>query len=1207
MNRQRIQLHVARATAVALLALPSTVLVALATARPAVAAATWTASTVPTSSLRPPPTGPTQHVTAVSCPSVSTCVTVGDYPTLGSSGVVVIDSGTRSAGSWSWTPGTVPTSGLAPPQAGGGAVLDSGAIGPPGDISCAATTCVAVGSYFDTSGNTDAMLLSGILVAGSWSWTATTAPTTGLTPAAASASDVTLSGVSCASATSCVATGFYAVDANGHGDALIETGTLTGGVWAWVATSPPTAGASPPVGPSPVTDLNAVSCATTTSCVATGNYIGTTGDQDGLIETGVDAGGAWTWVATTAPTTGLSPAARSNPAVSLGAVDCPSTSTCVAVGLYYGASSGTSIGLVETGSQAGGSWTWIATAAPSAGLSPPASGSTPQVSLDGVSCASATSCVAGGAYYDTSLANDGLIETGALSGGTWTWTPTSMPINDLSPPPNGQIVGLVDAVSCPSSTTCVVVGDYTDNAGGQDGMAAYGTLAGGAWTGTATTVPTTNIAPIPSPVPDVATDGVSCATATSCVAVGGYQDASGTFDALIDVGTLVGSSWTWTSTTAPTSGLAPTAGPMSSVGLYAVSCPSAGACVATGYYLDSSGDYEALIEVGTEAGSSWSWVAATAPTAGLAPAADASPYAGLYAVSCATTTSCVATGRYRDTSGNEDTMIDAGTSSGGVWTWTAATGPTSGLVPAPSSSPASDLKGVSCPPTGGTCVAVGYYLDSSGHEDALIETGASAAGAWTWTPVAAPTSGLAPAAGTTPDASLSAVSCSTATSCVAGGYYIDASGSRQGLIETGILAGGTWTWVAASAPTTGLAPATDPNLLLNGVSCSSTVSCVAVGHFTDSSSDEHGVLESGTLSGGTWSWTPSSAPTSGLDPPGGSSVPASLAGVSCLGASCLSVGTYQDASSHTDGLFETGAITVTAAKLVVTTSPSDATAGSAFVVQPQVTVEDAAGNPVTTDTSTVDLTITGGTPTSGGPGTLSSCTQTGEVNGVVSFAGCTIDAAGSGYEIHATDGGLAAADSAAFSVAPGAATRLVVTAPAAAAVGGPVSLTVRAEDGYANTSTAYGGTVHFTSTDSRAVLPADYTFTAGDHGVRTFPVTFTTPGTQTVTVTDTAVPSIAGTSAGVPVSTGTGTATGAGYRLVASDGGIFAFGDAAFYGSTGSLALNRPIVGMAATPDGAGYWLVASDGGIFAFGDAAFDGSTGSLALNRPIVGMAAG
>jgi len=46
---------------------------------------------------------------------------------------------------------------------------------------------------------------------------------------------------------------------------------------------------------------------------------------------------------------------------------------------------------------------------------------------------------------------------------------------------------------------------------------------------------------------------------------------------------------------------------------------------------------------------------------------------------------------------------------------------------------------------------------------------------------------------------------------------------------------------------------------------------------------------------------------------------------------------------------------------------------------------------------------------------------------------------------------------------------------------------------------------------------------------------------------------------------------------------------------------------MAATPDGKGYWLVASDGGIFAFGDAGFFGSAGAITLNRPVVGMAPG
>jgi N-acetylmuramoyl-L-alanine amidase len=80
---------------------------------------------------------------------------------------------------------------------------------------------------------------------------------------------------------------------------------------------------------------------------------------------------------------------------------------------------------------------------------------------------------------------------------------------------------------------------------------------------------------------------------------------------------------------------------------------------------------------------------------------------------------------------------------------------------------------------------------------------------------------------------------------------------------------------------------------------------------------------------------------------------------------------------------------------------------------------------------------------------------------------------------------------------------------------------------------------------------------------------------------------------------------GGGYWLVASDGGVFGFGNAPFYGSTGNAALNRPIVGMAVTPRGGGYWLVASDGGVFSFGNAPFYGSTGAIDVNAPIVAMA--
>jgi hypothetical protein len=83
------------------------------------------------------------------------------------------------------------------------------------------------------------------------------------------------------------------------------------------------------------------------------------------------------------------------------------------------------------------------------------------------------------------------------------------------------------------------------------------------------------------------------------------------------------------------------------------------------------------------------------------------------------------------------------------------------------------------------------------------------------------------------------------------------------------------------------------------------------------------------------------------------------------------------------------------------------------------------------------------------------------------------------------------------------------------------------------------------------------------------------------------------------------TSDGKGYWLVASDGGIFSFGDAVFHGSMGGKHLNAPVVAMAATSDSLGYWFVASDGGIFSFGDAGFHGSMAGSHLANPVVAMA--
>jgi hypothetical protein len=80
-------------------------------------------------------------------------------------------------------------------------------------------------------------------------------------------------------------------------------------------------------------------------------------------------------------------------------------------------------------------------------------------------------------------------------------------------------------------------------------------------------------------------------------------------------------------------------------------------------------------------------------------------------------------------------------------------------------------------------------------------------------------------------------------------------------------------------------------------------------------------------------------------------------------------------------------------------------------------------------------------------------------------------------------------------------------------------------------------------------------------------------------------------------------ADGSGYWLVASDGGIFAFGGARFRGSMGSITLNKPVTGMVRFGDG--YLMVASDGGIFNFSDKPFFGSLGDHPPASPITSVA--
>src|SRR5205814_1435011 len=180
------------------------------------------------------------------------------------------------------------------------------------------------------------------------------------------------------------------------------------------------------------------------------------------------------------------------------------------------------------------------------------------------------------------------------------------------------------------------------------------------------------------------------------------------------------------------------------------------------------------------------------------------------------------------------------------------------------------------------------------------------------------------------------------------------------------------------------------------------------------------------------------------------------------------------------------------------TAPANATAGSAFNIT--VTAQDQFGNTVTNYTGTVHFTSSDGQAVLPG-----NYTFVGGDNGTHVFNGLMLKTVGS-QTVTATDqanGGITGLATVNVSAATGA-TQLSVTAPASATTGTAFSITVTAQDQFGNTITNYTGTVHFTSSDGAATLPANYTFVGGDNGIHTFSngVTLNTAGSKTVTATD---------------------------------------------------------------------------------------------------------
>lgn len=416
-------------------------------------------------------------------------------------------------------------------------------------ISCpSANGCVAAGRYF-SSGVEGGFLP--VDVQGSWSANDVSGD---LPQSAASPAHFGLSSVACPSVGNCTAVGSFTNSQGALSGLLISQ---SNGHWGAGVQVPSPADAAGSV------TLKSVSCASVGSCTAVGYYANSSGDAQPLITTS-SAGGTATSVKAPLPANASAGSTDSSLGGSgLGAVSCPTTNSCAAIGTYYD-SKGMLQGLLldETGSG------WTATEAPlPAGAQPNADPN--YFGLTAISCPAAGSCAAVG-YYNDNSGEQGLLLT--LSGGSWSAQAVKVP----SDAAQSSAVSL-NSVACVSAGNCTAVGGYTDSSGVTHGLFASET--GGSWSqGVAASLPTT----LPTST-SASLSVVACESQTGdCAAIGVYNGSGGVQQGLI----VTGTGGTWGRGVAAL--LPASADPTGNASLNAVDCAPSGGCTAAGTFTNHS-------------------------------------------------------------------------------------------------------------------------------------------------------------------------------------------------------------------------------------------------------------------------------------------------------------------------------------------------------------------------------------------------------------------------------------------------------------------------------------------------------------------------------------------------------------------------------------------------------------------------------------------
>jgi hypothetical protein len=372
-----------------------------------------------------------------------------------------------------------------------------------------------------------------------------------------------------------------------------------------------------------------------------------------------------------------------------------------------------------------------------------------------------------------------------------------------------------------------------------------------------------------------------------------------------------------------------------------------------------------------------------------------------------------------------------------------------------------------------------------------------------------------------------------------------------------------------------------------------------VGAYEDAASNEAGLIE--VLANGTWSAMPAPEPSnSGNDGDGDQN--ADLIQASCFSVTaCAAVGFYEDSSANDHSLIEWW----NGSTWTPTQGPLPSNAMAPIFAQ---LVQVSCGSPTTctaigefdqaSGSQLIINTLTNGTwtaplpPLPGNASPPSNQTVQAEEVSCPTAAFCTAvgvyNTATSGTADHGFIDTLSGGNW----------STMELPVPSNVHLSGNLYSYSRTVACYSPVACVVGGIYHDPVGNTQGALDTwtgaqGYWLDATDGGIFTYP-------------NNTFFGSTGGLKLNKPMVGMAPTPDGQGYWLVASDGGIFSYGDALFWGSRGGQPLNKPIVGMATTPDGGGYWLVASDGGVFTYGDANYYGSRGGQPINAPIVGMAA-